>query len=305
MPLSRNQRGALLMVVSLAGFTANDAVTKLAAQHMNVGQIMLLRGIIATGLISLLAWRGGVLRLNPELAHPIIVLRSVAEIVSTVCFLSALPHLPLANISAVMQFLPLAITMAAALFLGEQVGWRRWMAITAGFVGVMLIVQPGAHGFNAFALLALGSVGACVVRDLATARAPTTIPSMQISVLTSAGVMAMGGVLVVPFGGWSPVGSLQGGLLVAGAVLMLVGHQFLIVSTRGADLSFVAPFRYVALLFAFALGFLVFGEVPDAWMIAGSAIVVVSGIYLFHRERMRGASVAAESTTPSLAPDGL
>lgn len=293
------------MVVSLAGFTANDAVTKLAAHHMNVGQIMLLRGIIATGLISLLAWRGGVLRLNPELAHPMIVLRSVAEIVSTVCFLSALPHLPLANISAVMQFLPLAITMAAALFLGEQVGWRRWMAITAGFVGVMLIVQPGAHGFNAFALLALGSVAACVVRDLATARAPTTIPSMQISVLTSAGVMVMGGVLVVPFGGWSPVGPLQGGLLVAGAVLMLVGHQFLIVSTRGADLSFVAPFRYVALLFAFALGFLVFGEVPDAWMIAGSAIVVASGIYLFHRERMRGASVAAESTTPSLAPDGL
>lgn len=305
MPLSRNQRGALLMVVSLAGFTANDAVTKLVTQYMNVGQVMLLRGIIATTLITALAWQRGVLRFDPALAHPMVVLRTLAEIVSTVCFLAALPHLPLANISAVMQFLPLAITMAAALFLGEQVGWRRWLAILAGFAGVMLIVQPGAQGFNVFAILALGSVAACVVRDLATSRAPSSLPSMQLSVMTSAGVMVVGSVLVVPFGGWSPVEPFHVGLLAAGAVLMLVGHQFLIVATRGADLSYVAPFRYIALLFAFALGFIIFGEVPDIWMILGSAIVVVSGIYMFHRERVRGRTVASEATTPSMVPDGL
>lgn len=117
------------MVVAMAAFTFNDTLSKLAAQTINPGQLMLVRGLFATTLISLLAWQQGALKGYRSYWHPMVFLRLVGEVGGTVCFLAALPHLPLGNISAVLQALPLAVTMGAALFLGEAVGWRRWLAI--------------------------------------------------------------------------------------------------------------------------------------------------------------------------------
>lgn len=214
--------------------------------------------------------------------------------------------LPLANVSAVLQALPLAVTMGAALFLAEPVGWRRWLAILSGFGGVMIIIRPGFEGFNAYALLALVTVTFCAVRDLATRRIPDEIPSLLVSVTTAIAVTIGGGVLIVPFGGWTPVEAGEVGLLFAAAVLLLFGYQFIIMSMREGDISFVAPFRYTALLWAILLGFLIFGDVPDAAMIAGSMIVVGSGLYTLYRERKVGTALpAAESTGPAMAPDGM
>jgi drug/metabolite transporter (DMT)-like permease len=306
LPISPNLRGALFMAISMAGFTANDAITKSVATSMNMGQVMLVRGLFASMLIALLAWHQGALRAPRQSLHPLLGLRVAGEVGGTVTFLIALANLPLANVSAVLQALPLAVTMGAALFLGEPVGWRRWLAIAAGFFGVMVVVRPGFEGFNAYSLLALLCVGCCAVRDLATKRIPPAIPSLLVSTATALAVTVCGALLVVPMGGWSPLTPANVGLLALAAVLLLVGYHFIIKSMREGEISFIAPFRYTALLWAILLGYLIFTDVPDIAMIAGAAIVVGSGLYTLYRERMVGVcKPAAESTNAIMAPDSI
>jgi drug/metabolite transporter (DMT)-like permease len=304
--LSNNIRGAIFMAVSMAGFTANDTMTKFASASMNMGQVMLIRGLFATVLIALLAWSRGALSKPRQALHPLVALRSIAEALATVTFLIALANLPLATTSAVLQALPLAVTMGAALVFGEPVRWRRWLAISVGFAGVLIIVRPGTEGFNAYAVVVLVCVGFCAVRDLATKRLPEQIPSLLVSTVTAALVTVCGAFLVVPMGGWRPVSGELLGLLATAAVLLLVGYHFIITAMRTGDISFIAPFRYTALLWAIVLGFAVFGDVPDVPMVIGAAIVVGSGLYTLYRERVAGASrPAAASTGGAMAPDGL
>jgi drug/metabolite transporter (DMT)-like permease len=304
--LSPNLRAALFMSISMAGFTINDAVTKHAAESMNMGQVMLIRGAFASLLVALIAWHQGVLRSPHFLLQPMVVLRVLCEMLATVFFLVALSQLPIATVSAVLQALPLAVTMGAALVYGEGVGWRRWLAIAVGFAGVTIIVRPGMEGFNAYAVVALVCVGFCAVRDLATKRIPADVPSLFISTVTAAAVTVGGAFLVVPMGGWSAPSAEGVALLAFAAALLLVGYQFIIKAMRVGDISFVAPFRYTALLWSIFLGFIVFGDVPDLPMIAGAAIIILSGLYTLYRERVVGRSRAAsESTGPNMVPDGL
>ena len=218
-------------------------------------------------------------------------------------FLAAIVHLPLANTAAIFQALPLAVTLGAALMFGEPVGWRRWLAITAGFIGVLIIVRPGLEGFNQFSLFALVSVIFCAVRDLATRRIPAQIPSLFITLVTTVTVTIAGAAIIVPLGGWTPPSGRALGLLAFAAVLLLIGYQCVIMALRSGDISAVAPFRYSALLWAMLLGYLVFGDVPDAMMVTGASIIVLSGLYAFYRERKRHRPVAADAS--GLPPDGL
>ncbi|WP_199914479.1 DMT family transporter [Aminobacter sp. MSH1] len=306
MPLSSNIRGSMFMVVAMAAFTFNDTLSKLAAETINPGQLMLVRGLFATTLITLLAWQQGALKGVGQFWHPMVFLRLVGEVGGTICFLAALPHLPLSNISAVLQALPLAVTMGAALFLGEGVGWRRWLAIVAGFGGVLIIVRPGFEGFNAFSLLALLSVAFCAVRDLATRKIPDHVPSLFVSTVTTIVITITGALTIVPFGGWVPM-TFELVLFLAGAaVLVLFGYQFVIMAMREGEISFIAPFRYTALIWAITLSVVVFGDIPDLAMMAGAAVIVASGLYSLYRERVVGHSrPAAESTSASMAPDGI
>lgn len=306
MSLTPNLRASLFMAVSMAGFTTNDAITKAIIETIPHGQAMLVRGAFATILIAILAWSRGALRAPSQLLHPMVALRSTCELLSTVCFLAALSQMPLANLSAILQALPLAVTMGAALFMGETVGWRRWLAISVGFAGVMIIVRPGFDGFNAFALLGLAAVVFAAIRDLATRSMPAEMPSLLVSTATAGIVAAAGAVLMVPQGGWAPITIGQTALLALAAVLLLFGYQFIIMAMRLGEVSHVAPFRYTALIWALLLGYLAFGEVPDAAMIAGSTIIVASGLYTLYRETRAGRHrPAAQSTTPGMAPDGL
>lgn len=291
------------MTAAMAGFSLNDALTKFLSLQMNFGQVMLLRGVFACVLIGALAWHKGALRPLRILFERSVAMRVFGEIGGTTTFLAAITHLPLANTSAIFQSLPLAITMGAALFLGERVGWRRWMAIAAGFVGVLIIVRPGVEGFNQFSVLALVSVAFCSVRDLATKRIPAEIPALFVTFLTTLVITSVGGILVVPLGGWSPPSSPALGLLVLAAVLVLIGYQCVILALRAGDISAVAPFRYFQLLWAMLLGYLVFGDVPDAMMILGASVIVLSGLYAFHREHVRNRLQA--TTSAALPPDGL
>ncbi len=304
--LSPNLSGALTMAIAMAAFTVNDAVVKLVSTELNMGQIMLVRGMVATTLIALLAWRAGVASKLSGVRNPMVLLRGAAEIGATVSFLLALQRLPLANVTAVLQVLPLAVTMGAALVFAEPVGWRRWTAILAGFAGVVIIIRPGFEGFSAFSLLALLSVMFCTVRDLATRRIDAGVPTLLVSTLSALGVTIVGGLLVVPLGGWTPLDGGQFGTLAVAAIMVLVGYQCVIISMRTGEISFVAPYRYTGLLWALVLGYAVFGDVPDAAMITGAVIVVGSGLFTLYREQVRGPrKPAAESTGPTMSPDGL
>jgi drug/metabolite transporter (DMT)-like permease len=305
-PLSPNLAGALFMAVSMAGFTINDTLVKYVSTSLNMGQIMLVRGAFAALFIGTIAWRQGALRELRHILHPMVLLRCVGELGGTIFFLLALAHLPIANVSAILQALPLAVTMGAALFLSEPVGWRRWVSILCGFLGVMIIVRPGFDGFSVYSVSVLACVFFCALRDLATRMVPKEVPTMLISVVTAVIVTVAGAALVQPLGGWTPMSSMQVGLLAAAASMLIVGYHFIIKSMRTGEISFIAPFRYTALLWAIVLGFAVFGDVPDLPMIVGSIIIVGSGLYMLYRERVTGrARVIAESTETSMAPDGI
>src|ERR1700704_3500988 len=146
------------MAVAMAGFTMNDTITKAVSSEMNFGEVMLVRGLFATVLIAALAFRRRAIRPLRTLTIRPVVLRVAAEVAGTIAFLTAIVHLPLANTAAIFQVLPLAVTLGAAVFLGEPVGCRRWLAISAGFVGVLVIIRPGLAGFSQFSLYALLSV---------------------------------------------------------------------------------------------------------------------------------------------------
>ncbi|TGT73236.1 DMT family transporter [bacterium M00.F.Ca.ET.159.01.1.1] len=306
MPLSPNLRGALFMIVAMVGFTLNDAITKFSSESMNMAQVMLVRGAFASLFVGLLAWRRGALANPSAMLQPMVATRVAGEAGATVSFLIALAHLPIANVSAVLQALPLAVTMGAALFFGEGVGWRRWLAIAVGFAGVMIIVRPGFEGFSVYSLLALTSVACCAVRDLSTKCIPQAIPTMLVSTATALAMTVLGALLLSPMGGWTPMSSKATALLALAAVLVLIGYQFIIMAMRSGDISFIAPFRYTALLWSILLGLVIFADIPDPPMIVGAAIIIGSGLYALYRERLVGRrQPAPESAGPDMAPDGI
>ncbi|OUS08506.1 EamA family transporter [Rhodobacterales bacterium 52_120_T64] len=281
-----NLKGAFYMMASMAGFVLNDTMVKLASDELDLFQAVFIRGAIATFLLGLLAWNKGALSFRPSRRDiKIIGWRTVAEVGATFCFLTALFNMPLANATAILQSLPLAVTLAASLFLGHKVGWRRYLAITLGFVGVLIIVRPGTGGFNAYSLWALASVAFITLRDLLSHKLAPSTPSIFVALITSGAVMIFAGVFATTQE-WRTISLETFALLGAAAVFILVGYVSAITAMRHGDISFVSPFRYSILIWALVLGILIFKEIPDVWTIAGSAIVVGMGIFTFYRERV-------------------
>ncbi|MBB4954086.1 drug/metabolite transporter (DMT)-like permease [Agrobacterium vitis] len=287
MALTRNMKGALFMACAMAGFTINDALAKSVTQQASVGQIMFIRGALASLLIYLVARRAGAAMSFSLLRDPLIMIRVVCEMLGSLTYLTALSLIPLANAAAILQSLPLAVTLGAAVFLREPVGWRRWAAILVGFIGVMVIIRPGVEGFTVSALYVLGSVFFAATRDLVTTRINLATPTIVVTLLTAIGNAVAGALLIPAQGGWQPVSLSMFAVLLAAAVMLFAGYQSVILAMRTGEISFIAPFRYSSMLWAIGLGILVFHDWPDPVMLAGMAIVVLSGLYTFHRERQR------------------
>lgn len=283
--MTGNARGAALMMGAMAAFVISDSVMKLLSRELALFQILLLRGVIVTVAFYVLArWRGVLdVRLGAR-DRWLILLRVLAELGATWTFLTALFHMPLANLTAILQALPLTITLAGALLFGEAVGWRRLLAISIGFVGVLLIVRPGTEGFDYYAILALISVACVTLRDLATRRMSEAVPSMTVALATAVGVtlFAAAGALTED---WGPPSALGWGLLWVSAGLLVVGYLLSIMTMRVGDLAVVTPFRYTGLVWALVLGFVIFGDWPDALTLLGAGLIVATGIYTLYRER--------------------
>jgi drug/metabolite transporter (DMT)-like permease len=283
--LSDNSRGAIFMAICMAGFVLNDAMIKLVTQDIGLFQAIFLRGILASLLIGALAWGRRQLFYRVSRGDgAMLALRIIGELGGTVCYLTALMHIPIANATAILQALPLAVTLGAAVFLKEPVGWKRYTAIAVGFAGVLIIVRPGAEGFDAYALLAVVAVGFVTLRDLATRRLSGPVPSLFVAFLTAVSILLLGAVML-PFTDWTPVETSHLTIIAVGASALFFGYVFSVSSMRVGEVAFVAPFRYTILIWAILLGIVIFGHIPDGWTLVGASIIVATGVFTFYRER--------------------
>jgi drug/metabolite transporter (DMT)-like permease len=299
--LSPSIQGIVAVVLSQLAFVLNDTFVKLAGAALPMGEIMFLRGIVATVLIGGLVAALRLHRELPLLLDPLVVLRTMGELGGTFFYLLALFNMPFANVIIVFQAVPLSAAAGAALFLGEAVGWRRWMAILVGFAGVLIVVRPGMTGFDVYGLLVLVSVLFVSVRDLATRAMPVRVPTVLVSFVTAIAVTTMGALMGLTEDWVRPSGThlMQ---LSSAAILLSVGYFTVIAGMRIGDISVTAPFRYVAVVFAVTAGFFVWGDIPDAMMLVGSALIIGAGVYTFTRERRPNGAVADERASAAAAP---
>lgn len=299
MILSDNGRAIAFMMFAMAGFILNDTCVKLVSSDLPLGEIMFLRGAMALSLLLVWCVANGTIKRFPLLLNRLVGLRVFAEVSATLLYLTALFNMPIPNATAILQALPLLVTAGAALFLGAPVGWRRWTAITVGFGGVLLIVRPGMEGFDAWALVALAGVFLMALRDLTTSVLPKNIPTLGVTFATLVGVSVTGLGLSVSET-WVMPGTGNLLLLATAAGFILVGFVCIINAMRIGDISLVAPFRYSIILWAIVIGYLVWGDIPDAFTLAGIAVLVGTGIYSLARERklLRGAGPAAQADLP-------
>lgn len=285
--LSENLRGAALMVGAMAAYTLNDTCMKALSAEMPLFQAMLIRGIATTAILVVAGLMLGRLtwRMSPR-DRWLNWLRALTEVAATYFFLTALFNMPLANVTAILQVLPLTVALAGALFLREPVGWRRLVAIGIGFLGVMLIVRPGTEGFSVYALYALAAVIIITARELLTRRLSPEAPSITVAVTTSFGVALFAAVGIgVDGAGWVPVSPRSAALLAGATAFLIFGYLLSVMVMRVGDIGFVSPFRYTGLIVAIVLGIAVFGEWPDALTLSGAALIVATGVFTLLREQ--------------------
>lgn len=283
-----NLRGATLMCFSMVGFTCNDTVMKFVTQDMPLYQAITLRGFVVMLALAVIAGRNGGLTLRLETVDRVpMILRIIGEVGSTVLFLNALTHMAIADLSAVMQSLPLVIMLGAALIYGEQLGWRRLSAVAVGLCGVMIVLRPGSGTFGIWSLVALGAVALVTLRDLATRKFSRDVKTNTIAFYAAIGVVSMGLVASL-FQGWIIPNLSQLLLLLLAGGFLTMGYITAVSAMRIGEISYIAPFRYVSLVVAITAGLVVFGEWPDLWTWLGAVLVVGAGIYTIWREAQLG-----------------
>lgn len=282
--LTDNIRGALIMIGAMCAYTFNDAFMKALADEIPLFQAIFFRGMAAVIFLTILCRLMRQLRFDLSRRDwALVLIRTAGEIGGTYFFLIALFNMPIANVSAILQALPLAVSLAAALFLGEALGWRRLTAICVGFAGVLMIIQPGGENFSAYSMSALASVVCITFRDIAVRRMSRSVPAVFVALVAAVGVTFMGAVGSL-FIDWVPF-SATSGLQLAGATGFLIfGYIASVNAMRFGEIAYVAPFRYTSLLVALALGIVIFDEWPNALALCGAGVVVVTGLFTLYRE---------------------
>lgn len=281
-----NLRGIVALLISQALFVTSDSVVKLAGETIPATEIMALRGVMAVSIAGFVVavtipkaqWK--------LIIQPLVAMRAGLEAFLAALFLLSLPHLPLADITVIMQITPLVITMLSAFILRNHVGWRRWMAILVGFIGVVFVAQPGGADFNIYVFSAILVAILVAVRDLLTRRLDRAIPTAIVTLASTVSVCVLGFV-GAPLQAWQPVSGITLALLATSAMLVTLANVFIIRAFRGVDVSVVSPFRYFGVVWAIILGYAIWLELPNHLAIIGTLLIVGSGLYTMHRESQR------------------
>ena len=275
------------MSINMLAFVVNDAFMKFLFIDISIYQAIFLRGVITIPMLALMAvYRNQITFSVNRSDWKYIWLRVAGEVGAAVFFLSALAQIPLANVTAILQAVPLTVTMAAALFLRETVGWRRWFAIIIGFLGVTIIVRPGVEGFSVYSLYAIAAVFCVTIRDIATRKLSKDVPTSLVAMITGVAITLYGAIML-PSVVWVTLTGTHWFLLILAAIAIVFGYVFSVLAMRTGETSFIAPFRYTAMIWAIGLGIILFNDWPDNLTLLGTTIVIATGIYSFHREKVR------------------
>ncbi|MDR7125367.1 drug/metabolite transporter (DMT)-like permease [Pseudorhodobacter sp. 4114] len=269
----------------MAGFALEDLFLKRAASAMPPGQVIAMMGAGGAVVFWLIAARLRQPILTRRALTGAAALRTLSEALAAMLYITALALIPLSVNSALLQASPLVVTMGAALVLGEKVGWRRWTAIAVGFLGVLIILQPGTEGFRLAGLLTVACVFLMASRDLSTRVMHVSIGTFQLTTWAYLGLVPAGLVLMAMQGqSLQAIDPSQWVDLTGALVTGLFAYYAVTAAMRLGEVSVVAPFRYARLVFAMILAMIFFGERPDVWMLTGAALVIGSGLYTFARE---------------------
>jgi drug/metabolite transporter (DMT)-like permease len=284
--LTGNWRGIAAMSAAMLALTSNFALIKLAGDTVPVGQALFIRATTGVALITVVVLWTGAYRHITRVFNRMVMARTLFETISAVLFFLALLQMPVANATVVLQALPLVVTAAAALFLGEVVRPSRWAAIVVGFLGVLLVIRPGYSAYDAATFLVVGAVILSAMRDLATRLMPVTVPTLLVAGVALLAQSLVGlGIGITEDWAWPETRALA--YLAGAAVLLVLGLFCLIHAMRGGEVSIISPFRYTSIVFAITIDFVVWGKLVDAYMLAGATIIIASGIYLSTRGRTR------------------
>ena len=295
-----NIRAILLMIAAMAGFALEDMFIKSVAERLPAGQILIILGIGGGAIFALWARAQGHSVFTSTFVAPTVLLRNAGEAIGTMGFVLAITLTPLAAASAILQATPLAVTLGAALFLGEAVGWRRWGAILMGFCGVLLIIRPGLDGFQPASLFAVQGVIGLAIRDIATRVVPKDIPTTQLSSYGFFMVVPVGFVMLAFQQPPAMPNAWESTQLVLGLVIGVIAYYAITAAMRIGDVAVVTPFRYTRLIFALIIGYFVFSETPDQTTLIGAAIIIASGLYTLYRERK--AALARRRALSTMGP---
>ena len=293
--MSENFRGALIMMICMSAFVLNDAFVRLAGDSLPLAQILFIRGLITTVVLLAFAIYGGIFSVKVSKKDKLrIFFRSIAEALTAYFFLTAVMNMPFANVTAILQILPMTITLAAAFIFKEKVGIIRISLILIGFLGVILIINPSADGFNLYALYALISVFLITIRDLITRKLSSKVPTLLPTVSASIGVLLFSVILLINIP-LQPLNMQNSSFILLAAFFIVFGYYTAVLVMRSGEISFISPFRYTAILFALIFGFIFFDEKPDKIAFLGIIIVMLAGIVLM----MRNSSVQKNKTENS------
>ena len=278
--MSENFRGAVLMMICMGAFVLNDAFVRLAGDSLPLAQILFFRSILTTIALLLVAFYTGVFKL--KVSHQdkwLIFFRSVTEALTAYFFLTAVLNMPFANVTAILQILPMTVTVAAAIVFQEKVGVFRISLIMLGFFGVILIINPTQDGFNKYAGYALISVLSITTRDLLSRKLSVDVPTLIPTVSASLGVFLFS-ILLITKTAFQPLDLQNSFFILAAAFFIIFGYYTAVLVMRSGEISFISPFRYTAVLLALMVGFVFFDEQPDGIAFLGMTIVIISGIAL-------------------------
>ena len=281
--MTENFRGALLMTICMGAFVLNDAFVRLAGSSLPLGQILFLRGLITTFILLMVGIYSGAFKLIVSKADRWrIFFRSIAEALTAYFFLTAVMNMPFANVTAILQILPITVTLAAALVFKEKVGIFRISLILIGFLGVMMIINPTANGFNIYAIYALIAVFLITLRDLITRKLSSKVSTLLPTVSASVGVLLFSVFLLIntPF---QPLNTQNSLFIFLSAFFIIFGYYTAVLVMRRGEISFISLFRYSAILFALILGLFFFDEKPDITAFLGILLVMLAGIVLMMR----------------------
>ena len=283
--MTPNLRGSLFMTASMAGFAIEDGFLKEVSRTVPVGQAIAMMGMIGLAVFAAFALRAGDQPVPRSLLSRTMLLRSGFEITGRLFYALAIALTPISTASAILQAAPLVVVLGAAVIFGEKVGIVRWALILAGFLGVLIILKPGMEGFSPLSVLALVAMLGFAGRDLATRAAPLALTNAQLGVAGFT-MLTLSGLIIMAFVGQVVVPDLRSVALIGfGALFGIAAYAALTLAMRSGEITVVTPFRYTRLLFAIAAGFVIFGERPDAFTLAGSGLIVACGIVTLRHSR--------------------